>query len=190
MTVKKVFFALLLAVLPLSVNGQDVDISVALSDDGSALVREVWDLDISTGTEWCLVRSNLGDIRIKDLTVTDETGLAFENEGEWDVNRSMAQKAGRCGIVHKNDGCEICWGLGSYGHHVYTVSYTMTNAVKSMNDYDALHMQFVSPGIRPRIYHARVTVSADGQELNDENTGIWAFGYEGTVDFMEGSIVA
>lgn len=190
MTVKKVFFALLLAVLPLSVNGQDVDISVALSDDGSALVREVWDLDISTGTEWYLVRSNLGDIRIKDLTVTDETGLAFENEGEWDVNRSMAQKAGRCGIVHKNDGCEICWGLGSYGHHVYTVSYTMTNAVKSMNDYDALHMQFVSPGIRPRIYHARVTVSADGQVLNDENTGIWAFGYEGTVDFMEGSIVA
>lgn len=190
MTVKKVFFALLLAVLPFSAKGQDVDISVALSDDGSALIREVWDLDISTGTEWYLVRSNLGDIRIKDLTVTDETGLAYINEGEWDVNRSMAQKAGRCGIVHKNDGCEICWGLGSYGHHVYTVNYTMTNAVKSMNDYDALHIQLVSPGIRPRIYHARVTVSADGKELNDDNTGIWAFGYEGTVDFKEGSIVA
>ena len=35
---------------------RDIDISVELSRDGSALVREVWSIDIYRGSEWYLVR--------------------------------------------------------------------------------------------------------------------------------------
>lgn len=189
---KRILFTIILSVIALLAHAQEVkvDITVSLSRDGSAVIRELWSLDIDEGTEWYLVRDNLGDIKVKNLSVHDETGIQYENEGSWDVNRSMAQKAGKCGIVSKSNGVEICWGLGDHNPHKYTVQYTMTNVVKSMQDYDALHMQFVSPGIRPRVSEASVTILAEGQSLNDENTGIWAFGYEGDVVFNNGTILA
>ena len=169
---------------------RNIAITVTLEKDGSALVQEVWDMSVYRGTEEYLVRYNLGDITVSDLKVTDETGREYVNEGAWDVNRSLEAKAGRCGIVRKSNGCEICWGLGSYGNHTYKVEYRMSNVVKSMDDYDCLHMQFVSPGVSPRPQSAGVTVLAPGTVLNDGNSAIWAFGYEGTVVFKDGAIVA
>lgn len=176
-------------VLPLALAGQDVDISVILHSDGSARVSETWELTVTEGTEFYLVRENLGDIVISDLSVQDETGRVFVNEGSWDVNRSLSEKAGKCGILRKSNGCELCWGLGSYGEHTYYVRYSLTNAVESLEDYDAFHLQLVSPGIRPRVRNARVSISAEGMELNDETSLIWAFGFEGTTGFEDGQIV-
>jgi len=169
----------------------DIDINLTLSKDGSALVREVWNVDINRGTEWYLVRSKLGDIVISDLKVSDETGREYLNEGSWDVDRSLEQKDGRCGIVEKSDGCEICWGLGSYGSHIYTVEYRMSNVVKAMKDYDKLHLQIVSPGISPRPQHIKATVSSavDSIGIADANTGIWAFGFDGNASFADSTAV-
>lgn len=159
-----------------------------LQPDGSAVITEQWDIDASRGTEMYLTRSNLGDIEIKGFSVIGD-GTVFINEGEWDVDRGIGEKAGRCGIVHKNDGVELCWGLGSYGHHSFTASYTMTNAVKSLNDYDKLHLQMVSPGINPSPDEVTICIKAP-VGLNDTNTRIWGFGFEGTSAFSEdGSVV-
>lgn len=165
---------------------KDVDITVTLSRDGGALVREVWDIDIYRGTEWYLVRDNLGDIVVSGLSVEDETGRRYVDEGSWDVNRSIGEKAGRCGIVRKRDGCEICWGLGSYGPHRFVAEYRMSNVVKSMDDYDCLHMQLVSPGISPRPENVRVRIISEDYALDDSNCGIWAFGYNGDINFAAG----
>lgn len=170
---------------------RDIDIRVVLDASGAARVTEVWDVNVTDGTEWYLVRDNLGDIRISDLSVSDETGAAYLNEGDWDVDRGIAQKAGRCGIVSKRNGCEICWGVGSYGRHTFTVSYLMSNVVKSLDDYDMLHVQFVSPGLSSAPKHVRLTISAEGQSFSDVNTRIWGFGYDGTMTFAgDGTVVA
>lgn len=169
---------------------RDIRIDVSLSEEGAARIVEVWDVCVASGTEWYLVRSNLGDIRISDLSVTDETGREYINEGKWNTERSIDAKAGRCGILERGDGYEICWGVGSFGDHTFTVSYTMSNVVKSLNDYDMLHMQFVSPGLSAPPQHCRVTLSAPGREFNADNSGIWAFGYNGAINFSGGAIVA
>ena len=169
---------------------RDIDITVTLSDDGSAAIKEVWNVCVASGTEWYLVRQNLGDIEISNLAVTDETGIAYINEGRWNIDRSINAKAGKCGIVKKEDGCEICWGVGSYGNHTYTVTYTMSNMVKSLTDYDMLHVQFISPGLSTTPEHCRVIVEAPGKTLDASNCGIWGFGYNGTINFHEGLIVA
>ncbi len=166
-----------------------ISITAVLSGDGSAAVTEVWDVNIYEGTEWYLVRNNLGDIEITGLSVNGD-GRDFENIGEWKVDRTIEQKAFKCGIVTKRDGCELCWGLGTHGKHKFTVSYKMTNAVKSLNDYDALHIQFVSPGIRPRPEKISVTLRSENQPFDEENAAVWAFGYEGVVGFEEGEIRA
>ena len=181
---------------------RDIDVSLQLRHDGSALVTEVWDVTpSSSNTEWYLVRSNLGDIEIGNLSVTDESGRRFVDEGEWDVDRSLSAKAGRCGIVHKRNGVEICWGIGTREDHVFTVSYTMSNAVKSLRDYDMLHLQLVSPGLAAKPEHVRVSISADGRvdalvrpagavsRLNSENTRFWGFGFEGESRLEDGSVI-
>jgi len=167
---------------------RDIDIKVELDRNGTAQITEQWDVVVTEGTEWYLVRDNLGDIRVSDLAVWDEAGLRYRNEGAWDVNRDLYAKAGRCGIVQKRDGCEICWGVGSYGHHVFTVSYKMSNAVKSLNDYDMLHMQLVSPGLSSAPKHVKVTINAP-QKISEENSRIWGFGYNGSMNFSDGSVV-
>ncbi len=169
---------------------RSINVSVCLSPDGSALVREVWDITIDHGTEWYLVRDNLGAIGISDLRVSDESGRQYVCEDKWNVDWSRSRKAGRCGIVRKKDGCELCWGIGEYGSHVYTAEYRMTNLVQAMDDYDFLHTQFVSPGIDPLPQEVRLEVSAEGMSFNAENTGIWAFGFEGEVNFSDGKIIA
>lgn len=196
---RKTVFVLLLALLwpaaavcgAQSSETRGVDITVTLGPDGSASVKEVWDISIWRGTEWYLVRENLGDIVVSDLRVRDESGREYVNEGGWNTDRSISAKAGRCGILRKKDGCEICWGLGSHGDHVYTVEYRMSNAVKAMDDFDAFHMQLVSPGIEPAPRRVRVEMcAANGTAFSDANCGIWAFGFEGTANFTDGKIVA
>ena len=168
----------------------DIDINVVLSPDGTAHVSETWNVTISHGTEWYLPRYNLQGIDILDFTVSDEGGVAYVNEGLWDVNASLREKRGRCGMLPVNGGCELCWGLGSYGTHIYNVSYTMTHMVQAKDDYDFLHIQFVTHGIDPRPRHARVEISYPGAVLDSACCAIWAFGYKGRIDFAGGKIVA
>lgn len=169
---------------------KDIDIRVSLDTAGTAHITEVWDVVVASGTEWYLVRENLGDISILNLQVTDETNAQYLNEGRWDVDRSLERKAFKCGLHKTSEGYEICWGVGSYGPHVFTVSYDMTNAVKSLNDYDMLHMQFVSDQLSALPGHVRLTLEAP-VPLNAENSRIWGFGYEGTTAWSEaGEVVA
>ena len=157
---------------------RDIDISVKLDTCGTAYIVERWDVVVASGTEWYLVRENLGDIRILNLSVSDESGTVYRNEGSWDVDRSISQKAGKCGLHKTSKGYEICWGVGSYGPHVFTVSYELSNAVKSLNDYDMLHVQFVSPGLSSRPGHVRLKLDAP-VALNDDNSRFWGFGNDG-----------
>ena len=189
---------LLLAVLlPLALTGRpaaaqnkvhDVDITVTLATDGSAQVREVWNMILSRGTEVYLGRENLGDIRIRNLTVSDETGTTYETDRSWDTERSFEGKKNRCGLNSISNGYEICWGIGEYGHRTYTVDYTLTNLVKSLDDYDMIHYQFVTPNDF-RSEHVKVTLEKPGFVM-DTLTRIWAFGYDGYIWREDGRVIA
>lgn len=156
---------------------RDVAISLNLQADGTANVTEVWTVDVTEGTEWYLVRENLGDIVVEGLSVSDETGHKYLVEPEWNSDRPRSEKARRCGIIHKRKGVEICWGIGDYGSRVYTASYRMTRAVKTLRDADMLHLQLLSPGISSKPQHVSVRISAPG--LTKENVRFWGFGFEG-----------
>lgn len=156
---------------------RDVAISLNLQADGTANVTEVWTVDVTEGTEWYLVRENLGDIVVEGLSVSDETGHKYLVEPEWNSDRSRSEKARRCGIIHKRKGVEICWGIGDYGSRKYTASYRMTRAVKTLRDADMLHLQLLSPGISSKPQHVSVRISAPG--LTKENVRFWGFGFEG-----------
>lgn len=167
---------------------RSININLSLDREGSAHVTEIWDINADEGTEWYLVKSNLRNMSIRDFSVS-ENGVMFTNEGEWNVRRSISQKAGKCGIVRGKDGVELCWGLGSMGDHIFTVRYTITGAVQTLQDYDMLHMQLVSPGLSSKPEKVSVRISAEGVPLSTDNCSIWGFGFNGTSSLEDGSAV-
>ena len=174
--------------------GSDVDslrIDVMLRDDGSATVTETWRIDVSSEiSEWYLVAGNMGRMTIRNLQVRDETGKEYYNEGEWDVNRSRARKAGRCGLVTKPDGYEICWGVGSSGWHTYTVSYLMTGLVKGYEEMDGFNQMFVARDLGSSPQSVILTIRKPGFEFTTDNTKVWAFGFRGEIHVEDGAVVA
>ena len=171
---------------------RDLNIQVVLGKNGDARITETRQMVIDAeGTECYIVIGNLNGSEISDLTVSDETGLDFDNVGKWDIERSRDWKAGKCGIVTKRDGHELCWGLGDSGDRTYTTSYTVTNLMKAYDDADGFNFMFVAQGSSPLPDHVRLTIEPeDSLQLTTENTGVWGFRYNGEVGFYDYRIVA
>ena len=172
---------------------QDVDIRVALEKDGSAWVTQIWKAEAgSSGTEFYIPVSNLGPMTIGELSVS-ENGVAFESLGDkWDVDKSRNYKAGKCGIVRKRDGAELCWGLGESGDHVWTVRFRLTGLVQAYEDADAFNYMFVNKGMDPAPEHARVTIvpAFECPEWVVNSPRVWAFGFYGEINVKDGAVVA
>ena len=171
---------------------KDLNIQVVLSRNGDARITETRQMTIdSEGTECYIVIGNLNGSDISDLTVSDETGRAFTYTGAWDIDRSRDWKEGKCGIVSKHNGYELCWGLGESGERTYTTSYTVTNLVKGYDDADGFNYMFVAQGVSPLPDHVKLTIEAeDTLRFTTENTGVWGFRYQGEVGFYDYRVVA
>ena len=175
-----------------------LDIRVVLSRNGDARITETRLMTIdSEGTECYIGMGTPDGSEIRDLTVSDETGYVFENVGAWDVDRSRSWKTGKCGIVNKHGGCELCWGLGDSGERTYITTYTYTNLVHAHSDYDAIRHVFLDEGVSPKPDEARLTIvaapefpdSVSGElcapAFNEDNCGIWGFRFGGEVAFTK-----
>ena len=171
---------------------KDLNIQVVLSRNGDARITETRQMTIdSEGTECYIVIGNLNGSDISDLTVSDETGRAFTYTGAWDIDRSRDWKEGKCGIVSKHNGYELCWGLGASGERTYTTSYTVTNLVKGYDDADGFNYMFVAQGVSPLPDHVKLTIEPeDTLRFTAENTGVWGFRYQGEVGFYDYRVVA
>lgn len=169
-----------------------VFIDVVLADDGSARVTETWNIDVSGDiTEWYRVVDNLGDMDVRFLRVRDESGVPYITEkGNWDVDRSRAQKAGRCGMVRKSDGYELCWGVGSSGPHTYVAEYDLFGLVKRHEDMDGFNYMFVARDQGSPPTFIQVKIYKPGQGFCTENTKIWAFGFAGEINLVDSAVVA
>jgi len=171
---------------------KDLNIHVVLSKNGDARITETRQMTIdSEGTECYIVIGNLNGSEVRDLTVSDETDLTFTNTGSWDIDRSRSWKEGKCGIVTKHNGYELCWGLGESGERTYTIRYTVTRLVKGFDDADGFNYMFVAQGVSPLPDHVKLTIEPeDTLQFTTENTGVWGFRYRGEVGFYNYRIVA
>jgi uncharacterized membrane protein YgcG len=170
-----------------------LDIRVVLSHNGDARITETRQMSIDAeGTE-CYIGIGVPEgSEVRDLQVTDETGLAYENVGRWDIDQSRRWKTGKCGIVAKHGGYELCWGLGDSGERTYITSYTYTNLIHAHPDADAIRHVFLDSSVSPKPDEARLTIEAeeDSVRLTEENSGVWGFRFGGELGFDDGKIVA
>lgn len=146
----------------------DLDINVVLQADGSARFTEVWTVnhDLDSGSELFRRRDVSGTQQISDFGVT-ENGREYHLVSPWNVDAPV--KAGRCGMIENNSYVELCWGVGSAGRHVYTISYTVTSLVRPyLNDRALINYVFCDAGNMPP-RNARITISrADSAFAKDD----------------------
>ena len=173
---------------------RNLNIQVDLRDNGDAEIVETRQMSIdSQGTECYIVIDNLNGRDITDFYVTDEKGQQYVNVGNWNVKQSREKKAGKCGIVRKSNGCELCWGLGQSGERVYIAHYVVTNMVLSYKESDGFNWMFVSREMSPSPQRVEIEIGASSLQsgLPEKSVGIWLFGNrDGSIHKMDGSVVA
>jgi len=167
----------------------NIDIEVVIRKDGSAVITQYWTGDFEKGTENYLpIRT--GDIGISEFSVSDENG-PYTFVEDWDVDASFKKKAGKCGIVETDDGVELCFGITEYGHKEYTFSYVVTDFIKGYRDTNGTNFMFINPEMSTFPTAGRIEILIeDGTKLNESNARIWAFGFEGRIEFQDGRVVA
>lgn len=167
----------------------NIDVSVVLQNDGSAIITQVWQGTFDEKTENYIGIKNIGDSEITDFTVSDQNGK-YETLDEWSIDASFDEKARKCGIIRDDSGYELCWGISNYGANTYTFTYKMTNLVRSYNDADGFNFMFVNRGMNLYPTDASVTISLANGKINNSIADIWGFGYEGYINFRSGSVYA
>ena len=167
----------------------EMEIDVALRADGSAHITQVWTTDTDEGTEFYLALNDSGYLSVTDFSVADRNG-AYTVLDDWNIDASFKKKANKCGIVETGSGVELCWGISEYGENRYTIEYVLHDLVGSYSDADGFNHRFVDEmsffptDVELTIRHE------DGTPITDETCDIWAFGYNGQIQFEDGVIHA
>ena len=108
-----------------------INMDIELSKDGTAKVTEIWDINVTSGSELFKQYNNLETSVISDFSVA-ENGKEFKSLSKWDTSASQADKIDKCGINKTSNGVELCWGIGDYGRHEYTLKYTTSFIFKAI----------------------------------------------------------
>ena len=167
----------------------NIDIEVVIREDGSAVITQHWTGEFNEGTENYLpIRT--GNIGISEFEVSDENG-PYTLVDNWDIDWSFKKKAGKCGIVSTDEGIELCFGITEYGHKEYTFSYVVTDFIKGYRDANGTNFMFINPEMSTFPTAGRIEILMEnGTKLDDSNANIWAFGFEGQIEFQGGRVVA
>ncbi|MEG1050014.1 MAG: DUF2207 domain-containing protein, partial [Oscillospiraceae bacterium] len=186
------FLFLFFAALPAHAANRvmSIDIDAVVEKDGYMRITQTWQGDFAEGTENYIPMNAPSYLSISELQVADENGK-YELMPDWDIHGSFEDKANRCGINYTDNGYEICFGISEYGQNTYTISYLLSSAVSSYNDFDGVNFRFVNDEMNSTPTDVTVSIRlGDGTPITDEIADIWAFGFDGQVEFRDGAILA
>ena len=165
---------------------KNIEMDVYIDDDGNAKITEVWEASLSQGTEGYRPYTKLGNSAISNFRVSDDTGRTYETLSSWNVNASFNNKAYKSGLHYISNGVELCWGISSYGNRTYTLQYDISNFVTQYQDTQGFYFNFLN--LEQYVAKAKVTIHSD-IPFSLDNARIWAFGNNGTINFVDGNIV-
>lgn len=156
-----------------SINSIDMDIYI--DKNGDAYVTEVWDTNATEKTEYYHAYYNIGDSKITDLKVKDETREYTYTE--WDINGSLSSKAYHYGYNYAEGGVELCFGKSSYGHHRYTLTYKINGFVYNTEDGKQVIYWTLLNKINPAPKEFEIVIYADEEFAS--TLPVWGYGFYG-----------
>lgn len=182
-------FAFLIFSLFKTVNAntiKKISMDIAIDDNGTATITEVWNCTNNEGTEVYHPYYNLGNSEITMLSVTDGS-TQYTKMNSWNTSGTLSSKANKFGINKISDGVELCWGISNYGTHTYTVKYQITNFVSELTDSQMIYWTLIPYDFSTQIGSVYIKIHTNFR-ISD-TTDVWGYGnYGGTAYVYDGYI--
>lgn len=159
-----------------------ISMDIYIDDSGDASITEVWECNVSKGTEVYHPYYNLGNSKIQNLKVS-ENGTQYTTINRWNTSSSMKEKANKCGINEISNGVELCWGISSYGSHKYTVQYTVTNFVSELSDSQIIYWTLIPYDFSNPIGNVDIRIRANF--LIEDTIDVWGYGNYGGLAYVD-----
>ena len=159
-----------------------ISVDIKLQDNGDARVTETWVADVNSGTELYHPYYNLGNSKIKDLSVSYK-GKSYTYLDVWDVDQTRSYKAYKCGLNKTKDGVEVCWGCNEYGNNQrYVVNYTITNFVSELSDSQMIYWTIIPHDFSSSIGEVNITMTAN--HYISDSIDVWGYGKKGALCYV------
>lgn len=153
-----------------------IDMDIYIENDGDAVITETWDVNVDEGTEGYHPYYNLGNSTISDLSVSMD-GQAFTTVYDWNIDGSFIEKAYKAGLYQaSSDEVDICFGISSYGYHIYEIRYTISGFVAGLNDYDMVYWNLFPHNFSAQPNNVSVTIYSDFRYSGIELHGYGKYG--------------
>lgn len=163
-----------------------IDVTITLDEYGNAHIVEVWDAYAGSGTEFYKAEYNLGNMEISNFKVIDETGVTYTFVDDWDIDKSLSEKAYKNGYYYSTDGLELCFGKTSYGLHKYTLSYDVSNFVFNTNDSQIAYWSVIN---QMEDMPDDFTLTLSGPSTFADTLDVWGYGYKGYAYVNSGKVM-
>ena len=182
-------FAFILLTFFSSVEANSIDrisMDIYVDNNGNASVTEVWDCNVTQGTEVYHPYYNLGNSVISNLSVSENQN-DYAYQSHWNTSGSLSSKAYKCGINKVSNGIELCWGISNYGTHTYTVKYNISNFVSELTDSQMIYWTLIPYDFSNPIGNAYIKIHSNF-DIPD-SVAVWGYGnYGGTAYVYDGYI--
>lgn len=163
-----------------------IEMDIYIDSNGNAVINETWNCTTNSGTEVYHPYYNLGKSKIENLTVK-EKGNTYQTLSSWNTSGNLSEKAYKCGINKITNGVELCWGISSYGSHVYEISYTISDFIAELKDSQMLYWTFIPYDFSNSIGSCYIKIHTDF-DIPD-SVDVWGYGnYGGTAYVYDGYI--
>ena len=159
-----------------------INMDIYVDNNGNAEVTEIWNCSTSQGTECYHPYYSLGNSKITNLRVYDNT-KTYINSGTWDTDETMSEKAYKCGINKIYNGVELCWGISKYGSNVYTVKYNISNFVSELTDSQMMYWTLIPYDFSNSIGNIKIKIHADKPFAH--TIDVWGYGKYGALCYVD-----
>ena len=183
---KNILFLLILVLffIPLPVFADSiysVKMDINILEDGTANIKEVWDVEADSGSEWYKSMYELNNSEISNYKVTmDGEELSYIN---WNTSASLQEKKGNYGINNTSNGIELCFGKGDYNRHTFVITYSLSNYVFNTED-----SQVLAWVIYPKANVDYFSAEISSYYQFPDNLDVWGYGYKGYAYVEDGII--
>ena len=181
---KIAIFFIMMFIMPVSALADtiySVTMDINILEDGTANVKEIWDVKADSGSEWYKTMYELNNSELTNYKVTmDGKELSYK---DWNVNETMSEKSGYYGINYASNGIELCFGKTDYKRHTFIVSYTLSNYIFNTNDSQVLAW----------VIYPKADVNYFSAEISSyysfpDTLEVWGYGYKGYA-YVENGVI-
>ena len=163
-----------------------IDMDINIDDYGNANITEIWKCNTNQGTESYHPYYNLGNSKIINLTVSDNT-KNYTTLNSWNTSGSLSSKAYKCGINKISNGVELCWGISNYGSNTYTVKYTITNFVSSLADCQMVYWTLIPYDFSNSIGSVKIKIHSN--KYFQDTIDVWGYGNYGGLCYVNNGAI-